>query len=93
MLAPVVHTCNPSYSEGRDQEDHGSKPSWANSLQDPILRKNNHKKRLAEWLKVLVLSSSPSTSKKNRSYYHQVTTFCSKYNTQVEIDVCKGECY
>jgi hypothetical protein len=23
---PVVHTCNPSYSGSRDQEDHGSKP-------------------------------------------------------------------
>jgi hypothetical protein len=27
---------NPSYSGGRDQEDHSSKPAWANSLQDPI---------------------------------------------------------
>jgi hypothetical protein len=23
----VAHTCNPSYSEGRDQEDCGSKPA------------------------------------------------------------------
>jgi hypothetical protein len=23
---PVVHACNPSYSGGRDQEDHGLKP-------------------------------------------------------------------
>jgi hypothetical protein len=23
---PVAHTCNPSYSGGRDQEDHSSKP-------------------------------------------------------------------
>jgi hypothetical protein len=23
--APVAHTCNPNYSGGRDQEDHGSK--------------------------------------------------------------------
>jgi hypothetical protein len=28
----VAHTCNPSYSRGRDQD--GSKPAWANSLQD-----------------------------------------------------------
>jgi hypothetical protein len=28
----VAHTCNPSYSAGRDQEDHGSKPAQANSL-------------------------------------------------------------
>jgi hypothetical protein len=26
-LAPVAHACNPSYSGGRDQEDHGSKPA------------------------------------------------------------------
>jgi hypothetical protein len=34
--APVAHTCNPSYLGGRDQEDQGSKPAWANSLRDPI---------------------------------------------------------
>jgi hypothetical protein len=33
---PVTHTYNPSYSGGRDQEDHSSKPPQANSLQDPI---------------------------------------------------------
>jgi hypothetical protein len=30
-LMPVAHACNPSYSEGRDQEDRGSKPAQANS--------------------------------------------------------------
>jgi hypothetical protein len=25
--APVAHACNPNYSGGRDQEDHGSKPA------------------------------------------------------------------
>jgi hypothetical protein len=44
--APVAHTCNPSYSGGRDQEDHGSKPAWANSSQDPILKNPITKK---EW--------------------------------------------
>jgi hypothetical protein len=29
--APVAHTYNPSYSGGRDQEDCGLKPAWANS--------------------------------------------------------------
>jgi hypothetical protein len=28
---PVAHTCNPSYSGSREQEDHGSKPAGANS--------------------------------------------------------------
>jgi hypothetical protein len=51
-LAPVVHTCNPSYSGGRDQEDHSSKPVQENSLQDPSSKKTHHKKDLMEWLKV-----------------------------------------
>jgi hypothetical protein len=29
---PVAHTYNPSYSEGRDQEDYSSKPTQANGL-------------------------------------------------------------
>jgi hypothetical protein len=48
----VAHTCNPSYTGGRDQEDHGLKTAQANSLQDPILKKTLHKKGLLEWLKV-----------------------------------------
>jgi hypothetical protein len=40
----VAHTCNPTYSGGRDQEDCGSKPAQANRSQDPILKKTPHKK-------------------------------------------------
>jgi hypothetical protein len=43
--APVIHTCNPSNSGGRDQEDHTLKPAWANSLQDPISKNTYHKKK------------------------------------------------
>jgi hypothetical protein len=32
----VAHTCNPSYSVSRDQENCRSKPAQANSLRDPI---------------------------------------------------------
>jgi hypothetical protein len=39
-------SCNPSYSKGRDQEDHNLKPAQAN------IKKFHHKKGLAEWLKV-----------------------------------------
>jgi hypothetical protein len=46
----VAHTCNPSYSGGRDQEGCGSRPIQANSSQDPI-SKNPIKKWLAEWVK------------------------------------------
>jgi hypothetical protein len=41
---PAAHNCNPSYSGGRDQEAHGSKPDWANSLRDPV-SKNPSQKR------------------------------------------------
>jgi hypothetical protein len=61
---PVAHACNPTYSGGRDQEDHGLKPAQANSLQDPILKKPFTKTGLVEWLKVKALSSSPSTTQK-----------------------------
>jgi hypothetical protein len=40
-----AYSCNPSYSGGRDQEDHSLKPAWANSLQDPISKKNPSQKR------------------------------------------------
>jgi hypothetical protein len=40
----VAHTCNPSYSGGRDQEDHCSEPAWESGLQDSI-QKTHHKKR------------------------------------------------
>jgi hypothetical protein len=35
-MKPVAQTYCPSYSGGRDQEDHSSKPVWANNSQDPI---------------------------------------------------------
>jgi hypothetical protein len=41
----VIHTCNPSYSGGRDQEDRGLRPSQANSSKDPILKQNPSQKR------------------------------------------------
>jgi hypothetical protein len=45
LWAPVAHFYNPNYSGGRDQEDCGSKPAWANSSQEPISKKIHHKKR------------------------------------------------
>jgi hypothetical protein len=53
---PVAHACNTSYSGGRDQENHGSKPARANSTttlsKKKKKKKNLHKKGLVEWLKV-----------------------------------------
>jgi hypothetical protein len=37
QVSAVVHTCNPSYVGGRDQEDRGLRPAPAKSYQDPIL--------------------------------------------------------
>jgi hypothetical protein len=41
--APVAHAYNPSYSGGRDQEDHSSKPVQTNSSRDPISKKYSQK--------------------------------------------------
>jgi hypothetical protein len=41
---PVAHTCNPSYSGGRNQEDLGSKPGWVNNSRDPISKKPSQKR-------------------------------------------------
>jgi hypothetical protein len=46
----VAHTCNPTYSRGRDQEDHSFSQPEANSLQDSIL-KYPIQKKLVEFLK------------------------------------------
>jgi hypothetical protein len=42
--ALVAHACTPSYSGGRDQEDHGLKSSLANSSLDPMLKIPNTRK-------------------------------------------------
>jgi hypothetical protein len=63
-LGAGAHACNPSYSEGTDQEDRGSQPAWADSSARPYLEKPFTKIGLVEWLKVKALSSSPSTEKK-----------------------------
>jgi hypothetical protein len=41
----VARTCNPNYSGGRDLENQGSKPAWANSSQDPISKNPSPKKK------------------------------------------------
>jgi hypothetical protein len=40
----VAHTCNPSYSGGRDQEDHSLTQAQANSSRDPISKIPNTKR-------------------------------------------------
>jgi hypothetical protein len=41
----VAHACKPSYSGGRDQEDHNLKPAPTNSSQDPISKEKSSCKR------------------------------------------------
>jgi hypothetical protein len=43
--APAAHTCNPSYSGGRDQEDHSLRSAQANGSRDPVSKKPITKKR------------------------------------------------
>jgi hypothetical protein len=62
----VVHACNPSYSGGRDQENHGSKPAQANSFARPYLEKSSTKVGQVEWLKVKTPSSSLSKTEKRK---------------------------
>jgi hypothetical protein len=63
----VAHTCNPSYSGGRDQEDQGSKPALANSSQDLSSKKKPITKiGLVEWHKVKVLCSNPRLQKRKK---------------------------
>jgi hypothetical protein len=62
----VAHSCNPSYSVGRDQEDLSSKPAQANRSARPYLIKSITIKGLVEWLKVQALSSNSSTAKKKK---------------------------
>jgi hypothetical protein len=40
---PVAHSCNPSYSGGRDQEDCVSKAAWANSSRHSISKNPSQK--------------------------------------------------
>jgi hypothetical protein len=50
----VAHACNPSYMEGRDQEDHNSRSAWANNLREPITKlilNTYTKKGWEHWLK------------------------------------------
>jgi hypothetical protein len=63
----VAHACNPSYTGGRDQEDHSLKPARANSSRNPISKKPFTKKKKKGWWwsgSRWALSSSPTPQKK-----------------------------
>jgi hypothetical protein len=60
---------NPSYSEGRDQENHSSKPGQANSSVRPYLEKPFTKNRAGGMAQGEGQSSSPSTTKKKKQNF------------------------
>jgi hypothetical protein len=60
--ALMAHACDPSYSGGRDWEDHG----LGKNVCETLSRKTLTKIGLVEWLKVKTLNSSPSTTKKKK---------------------------
>jgi hypothetical protein len=66
--APVAHACNPSYWNGRDQENLGSRPAQADSLWDPISKMPDRVTQVVESLpsKHEALSSNPTTAKKKK---------------------------
>jgi hypothetical protein len=55
-----------SYSGGRDQEDHGSIPAWANSLQDPISKKSLTKNRAGGAAQDVGAEFKPKSKKKKK---------------------------
>jgi hypothetical protein len=59
--APVTHTCNPSYSRSRDQEDCSLKRTQI--VLKTLSQKSPSQKGLAEWLKMKALHSSHKTEK------------------------------
>jgi hypothetical protein len=66
----LVHTCNPSYSGGRDRrievQSHSRQIVHETLSQKHPSQKINGGGELVEWLKVKTLSSSPSTAKKKK---------------------------
>jgi hypothetical protein len=65
---PMAHSCNPSYSGGRDQEDHSSKPALASSPEDPISEKKKGG-GLVEWLKGYRTCVQTPVPKKKKSHF------------------------
>jgi hypothetical protein len=65
--APVAHTCNPSYSGGRDQEDLGSKPAPGKSFERPYLKKNPSQKRAGGMAQGVGPEFKPRCQKKKKN--------------------------
>jgi hypothetical protein len=62
----VAHTCNPSYSGDRDQEDHGLKPAWAKRFLETLSQKNPSQKRAGGAPQGVVPEFKPQYCKKKK---------------------------
>jgi hypothetical protein len=66
----MAHACNPSYSEGRDQEDHSLKPAQANSLWDGISKKIFTRKGWQRGSRCRSWVQTPVPQKKKRNLWN-----------------------
>jgi hypothetical protein len=66
----VAHAYNPSYSGGRDQEDHSLKPAQANSSQNPILKIPNGIKKAGGIAQDVGPKFKPWYHKKKKDHTH-----------------------
>jgi hypothetical protein len=81
----VAHTCTSRYFKGRDQEGHGLRLAWANSLQDTLSPKMDWRKM--DWRHAIehlffeckALNSNPSSTKKQK-------------RKKKELGMCGGSC-
>jgi hypothetical protein len=64
--ALVTHACNPSYSGGGDQVDHGLKPAWENSSQDRISKTPITKKKAGGMAQDVGSEFKPQCHKKKK---------------------------
>jgi hypothetical protein len=82
--ALVAHACNPTYPGGRDQEDHGLKPAWANSSWDPVSKIPNIKKgwwsgsKCRPWVQVPVLQKRTRHEMVTQAYWCQSSSLRKK---------------
>jgi hypothetical protein len=70
----MAHTCNTSYSGGRDQEDHSLKPIWANSLRPYLEKKSPSQKRAGGVAQDVC--SSPRIGKQNKTKQNKNMCVC-----------------
>jgi N-dimethylarginine dimethylaminohydrolase len=69
----VAHSCNPNYSEGRDQERFGLKPTLNKKFETPYLEKKKSQKRGGGML-VAQAVRVPACGSESKPQYHIIIT-------------------